>query len=83
MDVSASAWIAQPTPEQHATTLIVADEEDEHCELVEVCPIRIPVRKLHEKLREFLDNVTIAELASAGHYVDLQLSGRELRATAP
>ena len=61
----------------------VADEEDEHCELVDVCPIRIPVRKLHEKLHEFLDNVTIAELASEGHYVGLQLSGRELRATAP
>ncbi len=38
-------------------------ESDESCELIGSCPIRYPVHKLHDKLRAFLDNFSVAELA--------------------
>lgn len=36
---------------------------EEGCELTRTCPIRRPVNRLHEQLRNFLAGVTIADLA--------------------
>lgn len=36
---------------------------DDDCDLVETCPIRSPVRKVQQKLEEFLDSTTLAEIA--------------------
>jgi len=32
------------------------------CELVPRCPVRLPVRRIHSRLQEFLKSVTLAEL---------------------
>lgn len=33
------------------------------CELVDTCPVRSPVQRLHRRLREFLSGLTLADLA--------------------
>lgn len=54
------------------------------CELVSCCPVRSPIHRIHDRLAEFLDGVSLADLAldtapcckdedSQGEYV--QLSG--------
>jgi Rrf2 family protein len=34
------------------------------CELVEVCPVSKPVRKVHQKLKAFLNEITLSDLAA-------------------
>ncbi len=38
-------------------------DESRPCELIDFCPISGPVRKVHAKLKAFLTEVTLAELA--------------------
>lgn len=43
---------------------LAGESAAEHrCELIEVCPVSGPVRRLHGKLKAFLTRVTLAELA--------------------
>lgn len=38
------------------------------CELVSSCPVRLPLAKIDDRLKTFLRNVTIAEIAFDGAY---------------
>ena len=58
-----------------------ASEAAERCELSRTCPIRAPVHKLHQKLRSFLDSMTIAELALEPQE-DPRVADRTLKVTA-
>lgn len=41
------------------------------CELADCCPVRAPLRRLHDRLSDFLKSVTVADLAADEHYVEL------------
>lgn len=41
------------------------------CELAGSCPVQAPLRRLHDRLRDFLKSVTIADLATDEQYVEL------------
>ncbi len=55
----------------------------EPCDLLEVCPVTRPVRKVHEKLVEFLHQVTLAHIAYDPEYrgrgVALSFEGAALK----
>ena len=42
----------------------VSVSDEDPCELEPYCTIRTPVLKIHEKLRQFLETVTLADVAS-------------------
>jgi len=55
------------------------------CELETSCPIRTPVYKIHDRLRDFLDGVTLADLMeppSPGQAVRLEVEAKSLTQTA-
>ncbi len=37
-------------------------QPDQACPIAEVCPIREPIRRLHERISDFLDQVTLEDL---------------------
>ena len=39
------------------------DEPEQGCDLVDVCPIRSPVHKVHNRLQRFLHEITLADIA--------------------
>lgn len=41
------------------------------CELAGCCPVRAPLRRLHDRLSDFLKSVTVADLAADEQYVEL------------
>ena len=53
------------------------------CELLEVCPVTRTVRKVHEKLKGFLNQVTLADIAYDRDYgngrVPVSVEGQEVR----
>lgn len=42
-----------------------AKRQAANCELSDRCPIAEPIRRVHEKLRDFLKNVTLAEIVES------------------
>ena len=42
------------------------DEPEQGCDLVDVCPIRSPVHKVHNRLQRFLHEITLADIAGRG-----------------
>jgi Rrf2 family protein len=55
------------------------DEAESECDLLESCPIRHPVHKVHEKLGAFLRCVTVADLAFDDDFVERECPERGLR----
>lgn len=41
------------------------------CELAGTCPVQVPLRRLHDRLRDFLKSVTISDLGADEQYVEL------------
>ena len=59
-------------------TLCCAPEstvEDHDCDLQDVCPVRIPVRRVHSSLVRFLSQVTLAYIASDTVMIGLNITG--------
>ena len=54
-------------------------ESESECGLLASCPIRHPVRKVHEKLGAFLRCVTVADLAFDDEFVERACPERGLR----
>jgi len=56
-----------------------AGDGDTPCELIAVCPVSRPVRKVHERLVDFLGQVSLAQIAHDNEYgsknVALSLEG--------
>jgi Rrf2 family protein len=40
----------------------------ESCDLVHTCPVTRPIRKIHAKLKDFLNSVTLAQIANDEDY---------------
>jgi Rrf2 family protein len=40
------------------------------CELMSTCSVRTPAERIHSRLRQFLDDITVAELAGDSHAED-------------
>lgn len=43
--------------------MVNGDTAEPRCELTEVCPVSGPVRRLHQKLKSFLSETTLADIA--------------------
>lgn len=61
--------------------------DDEHaegaCDLVMSCPVSRPIRKVHDRLKEFLNQVTLADIAYDREYceknVEVSVEGNTVR----
>lgn len=42
---------------------LTTDEDTGCCELVECCPVRSPIHRIHDRLEQFLRSVTLADIA--------------------
>lgn len=76
--------LAQPADQISLSTIVVAvegpirfvqcasgrDAPDNGCGLAETCPVTRPVNKVHDKLNEFLKQVTLAQIAFDEEYGD-------------
>lgn len=53
------------------------------CELANVCPVTRSIRKIHDKLTQFMDQVTLAEIAGDAEVADapvcLSVEGHEMK----
>jgi len=38
------------------------DATDSTCDLLDVCPVKAPVHRIHEKLASFLERITLADI---------------------
>lgn len=47
-----------------------ADQGEHACDLLECCPVSRPIRKIHQKLSDFLNKVTLADIAYDRDYAD-------------
>jgi len=57
-------------------------ETEPDCDLLDVCPVKRPVHRIHEKLTIFLEQITIADIvndaAGGDRMVDLSVGGAVL-----
>lgn len=42
---------------------VATEDDDGCCELVECCPVRSPIHRIHDRLVQFLTSVTLADIA--------------------
>ncbi len=62
-DVSLHDLIVAVEGPMHFVQCAGAPSDDE-CELTDVCPVSRPVRRIHDRLEQFLRDVTLAEIAA-------------------
>lgn len=52
------------------------------CELAECCPVRGPIQRVHERFRQFLQDISVADIAFDESFVELQFPVSKAKAVA-